>query len=356
MVKSRTKTKRSALNTSIDLSDQSSLIRGASGSRTNNPNSDECDIQTLSITNTKNTPRVSDQFSSTRTWIKLSEKIDKQFDLMRELNESTRKQLIECEERIVNVFESKIQIMGKEISLLNDKICALEAVAEEINSCKRELSTAIEKICRLESESEQTHLLANDVEILKQKLRVYENNAVACDLRINGVPYTENENLNIIFQHICQVIHTSVPAIKSIFRSKNLNNKRDNISPDAVIIVRMWSPYDKNFFLKTLSSFKKANKDFRFCLRHIGVDSNCLFFINENLTQTNYQILQAAVRLKRQKIIHSAFTLRGSVYVKKRPDDKPYRIDECLQLCSLDMFFPETHPIADFRETNPEHV
>lgn len=117
----------------------------------------------------------------------------------------------------------------------------------------------MEKVTRLESETGEIQNLKNEIQTLKLKMQRQENNIVASDLRINGVPYVENENLISIFNEICKVVNIEIPAIKSIFRLKNQNNKRDNNSPDAVIIVRMWSPYDTNFFLKILSSFKKAN-------------------------------------------------------------------------------------------------
>lgn len=353
MSKRRTKPKRIALDAS--LSDQSLLMPGEQASVLKlKAINDENEKQTP---NRVNTPRISDQLSSTRIWSKLSEKIDKQYELMRELNDSIGKQIIECEERILNAFELKIKTFEQQISSFNDKICALEAVADEIICFKRDLSNAMGKISHLESESEQNQQLRNEIEILKVKMRTHENSTVACDLRINGVPYTNNENLKTYFENICKVVNTPTPAIKSIFRLNNKNNKNDNISPDAVIIIRMWSPYDKNFFLKVLSSFRKNNKNFNFCLRHIGLDSNCQFFINENLTQNNYQILQAAVRLKRQKKIHSAFTIRGSVYIKKGPDDNAHRIDEYPQLSCLDSFFPnhiETVSTANHPETNYE--
>lgn len=79
----------------------------------------------------------------------------------------------------------------------------------------------------------------------------------------------------------------------------------------------MWSPYDKNFFLKSFANYRKENKNFFFCLRDIGFDSDQKFFVNVNLTLSNFNILRAAVSLKRERCIHSVFTMRGLVYIKK---------------------------------------
>lgn len=344
MVKRNAKSKRSAQDAS--LSDQSSLAsrEQVSCAQTSNHLNEECvDKQLEHRANLINTPRISDQFSSTRMWSKLSEKIDKQYDLMREHNESTRKQIRECEERISEMFRMKIQIIERELVDVKEKLCALQTVSVEINELKNELTVANEKIIRLELKLNEPQMLQTEIQNLKLKVQRHENSAIASDLRINGIPFVENENLFHIFNDICKTINISTPAIKSIFRLKNLNNKRDSNSPDAVIIVRMCSPYDKNFFLKTLSFLRKNNKDFRLCLRQIGFESNMQFFINENLTQTNYQILQAANRLKRQKRLHGAFTIHGLVYIKQHPDDRAVRIDELDQLSDLDVFTPICH-------------
>lgn len=349
MGKRQNKAKRSALDAS--LSDVSSL---ASGEQTSTQQSDECvDRQEKDRSCIINTPRISDQWSSTRMWSKLSDKIDKQHDLMRELYESTCKQINECEKRILQSFDGKLQIIEKEISCFRDKLSALETVTDEINKQRKELDTVMNKIDQLQSNNNINNSSNLELEIknLKLKLQRQENNTVASDLRINGIPYMENEDLFGIFKSICETINSPTPAIKTIFRLSNRNNKRDNVSPDAVILVRMWCPYDKNYFLKTLSSFKKVNNGFQYRLSHIGFNSNNTFFVNENLTQTNYQILQAAIRLKRQKRLHSAFTIRGIVYVKKNQEGSAYRIDDGDQLADLDTLFRD--PNAN--ETFPYH-
>lgn len=87
-----------------------------------------------------------------------------------------------------------------------------------------------------------------------------ENSFVASDLRITGIPYNKNENLLAVFKQICDVLNIPTPAIKSLYRLQNHNNKDKDYSPNAVIIVKLCSPYDKNFILKCLANYRKANK------------------------------------------------------------------------------------------------
>lgn len=113
-----------------------------------------------------------------------------------------------------------------------------------------------------------------------------------------------------IFGDICSTIRISIPAIKSMFRLQNENNKIKKNSPDVPIIVKMWSPYDKNFFLKSLAGFKKMNKDFYFTLNDVGLGSNTKLCINESLIQSNYQILREAKRMKRDGIFQCFYNAR----------------------------------------------
>lgn len=131
-----------------------------------------------------------------------------------------------------------------------------------------------------------------------------------------------------------------IPPTKSIFRLQNKNNKSKQFSADAVIIVKLMSPYDKNYFLKTLNEFRKINKC-NLTLDMLGFDTNRPFYINENLTHSNYLILQDAIRLKRNNVIQSAYTFRGLVYVKRTTNDQPICID---RIEVLQQFYGERMP------------
>lgn len=177
--------------------------------------------------------------------------------------------------------------------------------------------------------------MQDEINALKYKVKQQENVNVASELRLNEIPYKPNENLLNIFDQICNTINTTVPAIKTIYRLQNHNNKQKTDSRDAVIIVKFWSPYDKNYFLKTLSNWRKNNPRFFFTLRDIGENSDNKFYVNENLTSTNFKILRAATRLKKEHRIYSAFTIRGLVYVKISANDQAIHIDELEHLNNL---------------------
>lgn len=219
--------------------------------------------------------------------------------------------LEEFKSRLFDEIDKRIDEVKSEVSVLRERVENLETVTVNINSMQDEIKT------------------------LKAKIIHQENSSVACDLRLNEIPFEQDENLYEIFNSICNTINISVPAVKTIYRLQNQNNKHTNISKDAAIIVKMWSQYDKNFFMKSFTNYRKINKEFFFCLRHIGFDSDHKFFVNENLTQSNFNLLRSAVRLKKKKILHSAFSMRNLIFIKKTPNDPIMQIDDIQHLYRL---------------------
>ena len=287
-------------------------------------------------------PLISDHVSSTRMWLKLSEKIDNQNKLICELKRSIE----ECKESIVKEFDSKFLSIKDEISEVKQKMVDFEKVVSDMQNFQCEMESFKKKLLLVDETADELKNQKNIITFLKTKLQKQEYAAVASDIRINGIPHQTNENLKSIFNFICQTINTPVPSLQSIFRLQNQNNKINKDSPDAVIIVKMLSPYDKNFFMKSVALFRKTNKNFSFCLRHIGMESDSKFFINENLTQESYKILQAALRLKRQNELCGAFTIRGNVYVKRDINAGAVHVEEVSQLQNLNELFRESSQVA----------
>lgn len=252
-----------------------------------------------------NTPRRSSIDSS----FKLIQIMEKKFDGQ---SESIKNLLMESEARLLAEFDKRIESLTNDFKVLGERVQQLETVADDFLAMKSEIVQ------------------------LKLQIKAQENSLVASELRINNVPFYENENLIDIFRSICNVINTPVPAVSALYRLKNANNKFKANSPDAVIIVKLMSAYDRNFFLKSLSAHRKSKTDFCFRLNDIGFESQTKFYVNENLTQPNYKILQAALKIKRQNKLHAVFTIRGLVYVKVSSTENPRCIFDDSE---LDQFF-----------------
>lgn len=268
-------------------------------------------LQNSLLGNVCKTPRL----AHTESPLKLITIMDKRFDKMTE--------------QLEHIIQTKLN------EYKDDLLCEID---KRLNIVKSGLQEVTDRVTKLETVAANVISMQDEINMLKKQIKRQENNAVSSELRLNEIPYYENEDLMQVFSDICNVINISVPAIRSIYRLQNQNNKNKTNSKDAVIIVKMWSPYDKNFFLKSFSNFRKLNKDFFYCLRDIGYNSDNKFYVNENLTQQNFNILRAANRLKRNKRVYSAFSMRGLVYIKKDANDKIIQIDDISQLNRL---FPE---------------
>ncbi|XP_075162960.1 uncharacterized protein LOC142235586 [Haematobia irritans] len=119
-----------------------------------------------------------------------------------------REAIKESEERMYKYIDSKLE--GIESKLINKINLQLQRVDENINS----LNQRVEKI---ETDCSVLSNLMNDVETLKAQQRKQENLNVACDLRVNGIPYNRSENLNEIFNNICNALQIKTPPYKTIY-------------------------------------------------------------------------------------------------------------------------------------------
>lgn len=272
-----------------------------------------------------NTPRLSDSPLRVIQLVdkRMEKQIEKQTESLKAMFENMFREMFkECENRLLNEIDKKLCEIRLEINDVTERLNIIETVESEIDLLKKEIKD------------------------LKIKSLKQANSIVACDLRLNNVPFIAGENLYFYFEKICQTLNIPMPPIKTIFRLQNRNNKVDKYSQDAVIIVKLMSPYDRNYFLKTLTEFKRKNKN-QLTLNIIGLQSNANLFITENLTHSNYITLQEALKLKRKKFIYAAYSFRGLIYVKKSSNDEPICIDHLdvlNQICGNNENLPgETH-------------
>lgn len=265
--------------------------------------------------------------------------IDKRFEKQ---NDFIKNLIIESETRILNEIDNRMSVFRNDIIDLTERVNKLETVADKINDIVNEIS---------QLKSQKLHIsdkTTREVEKLKNQFKKQENLNVACDLRINGVPYYEGENLIFIFDNICGWLNIQTPTVKSIYRINN--NLNHSTNKDTCIMVNLISPYEKNFILKSIAIFKRSNKT-NLLLNHIGFDSNKSFYVNENLTNENYIILQNALKLKRQKCLETAYSFRGLIYVKRIKSEPPILIENINQLST---FFQES--LEQSEETANHHI
>lgn len=260
------------------------------------------------------TPRLSNYDSPHRIVQLIDRRFEKQTELIKELIHQSESRLLIVIDKSMGDFKREMAKLNERLNSLSDRVDHIETVADKIDGMKTDIDS-----------------MKTEIETLKTKQQKMDNLQVACDLRINGVPYEDGENLFQLFDNLCETLSIATPTVKSIYR---INNIRANNSKDTVIMVNLASPFDKNFVLKNISMFRKSNKS-NLLLKHIGIGSDNPFYINENLTSHNYKIFQNALKLKKQKHLDAVFTLRGLVYAKLARTDPPTLIECIDQLTQL---------------------
>lgn len=273
-------------------------------------------------------PTIFEADSATRVWQWLDKKMSKQTESINQQISQFYNMLREGENRITE--QIKLLVKETENRLLNE-------IDKRFCEMREELNDVTERVTKLETVTSENIGLKNEIRNLKIQSLKHSNSAVACDLRINGIPFNTNEKLDILFDRICNILEIPTPRLQFIHRLQNRNNTRKSNSPDGVIIVRLITPFDKNFILKSLNEYQRKNNNLT--LNLLGFETNVQnqnFYINENLTNGNFKILREAVALKKRKLLHSAYSYRGLVYIKRLSTDSPFCIED---LDVLDNFF-----------------
>lgn len=259
-------------------------------------------------------------------------------------------EISQCEQRIVtevnkNIAETELKLLNEisvsvaslksEFQFITERVNSLESKCSEISELREEITEVNDRVTKLETAMSENIELKQEIRKLKIQSIKHSNSAAACDLRINGIPYNTDEDLHHLFDNICKILQIPTPMFQFIHRLQVKNNKNKINSPDGVIIARLMTPFDKNFILKALNEFRKGNN---LTLNLLGFETdtpNQYFYINENLTNGNFKILREAVTLRKKKVLHSAYSFRGLVYVKRLSTDQPLCIEDLEVLDNL---------------------
>lgn len=241
-------------------------------------------------------------------------------------NEWISAQFLESDNRMLALLNKQFDDFKRN---LNEKFDALKRDLTDVTAKVTDVTARVDKLETVYSELDN---LKTEFNTLKSHVARQDNAAVACDLRLTGIPFHQQENLPTIFGKICATAGIVAPTLQNIFRIANSQNKtQNNRNTDPVIIAKLRSPYDKNFVLKSIANFRRNTRDL-LRLHHLGFESDVPVYINECLTQSNNIIFREATRYKKNKKLTSVFTLRGLVYVRKFVNDDATHIDSISQL------------------------
>lgn len=178
-------------------------------------------VETTHMTNTPSVNLCKDQESlylnKPNSPFRLLQVMDKRFEKLSEQLQTTIQTMFrECENRLLSQIDKRLNITMSELNKLSERVLTLETTVQEIKN------TASDKLIAHTDENAE---LKTEIECFKKFVQKQENSIVAHDLRINGIPRSNNENLFEMYRLICETIKINPPEVKEIFRVQiNKNN------------------------------------------------------------------------------------------------------------------------------------
>ncbi len=210
-----------------------------------------------------------------------------------ELKKVVRKQCIET-------LNDENQMMKKE----------MQAMREEISNIKTENKKIRRKLERLEF---QLHAKAEKAEDLKTKVDEIEQKQLERNIRIVGLP-EENEG------------DSDLSNIQKLARKEmDINLKQSDITE----IYRVGKKNDKKKHRDIIIKFKQKTVRDKFYQSRKNImhkDDQDQIYINEHLTENRANVFFAARKLVKGKKIHSTWSQRGNILVRKSEGDQPKQI------------------------------
>lgn len=241
--------------------------------------------------------------------------------------------------------ENKIQLMEERIqerisglyTQLSGEIASLERkFSVKLQESIESISVRVEKVesrcCRLEEDSAVVIGISAELSKVREeldKLKEVKQSEHSSDAVIFGLPFSNEEKLSDIFDCICKTIEFTPPPIRNIFRTKRTTER-----PNSAVIVKFHSSFDRTRTLSAFSRYGKKNHS-SVSLKSVGFDSDNTISIFESLSVDNRKILQAAIKLRKQKKLHSAFSRRGGVFVRMSANSEPIAVTNNSELSDL---------------------
>ncbi|XP_017471470.1 PREDICTED: uncharacterized protein LOC108362836 [Rhagoletis zephyria] len=221
--------------------------------------------------------------------------------------------LKEVEQRVQQQTELRplIESVSNKIIEVENKLT--KRIEEEISSLAAAVAESSTHISALKERVEKSE---SGIECLKAELAkgVQQKSTAdfAADAVAFGVAYKEGKNLKSIFNQVCLSIDFLAPHIRDIFRTRP-----SRAGLNGAIVIKFHSPLDRNRTLRAFGDYRRRMKS-AVPLQPLDIQGN--FHIFESLTKENRLLLQAAIKLRREGKLQSAFTLRGCVHVRSTND------------------------------------
>lgn len=183
-----------------------------------------------------------------------------------------------------------------------------------------------------------------------------ERQARANELIISGVPTTDGESLDDIYDNICKAIDfNGKNCLSTCFRLPTRHSKaavtksKSKRLQDPPIILKFWSTEAKVDFFKHYIRKKDL------CLTSIGFTAPVRIYVNDNLTKKNFELLRMVRQLKANSKIFLYNIFNGRVFIKLSADENQTAVDSKDQLNLIitnHVAQHQQHPNRQLRQQN----
>lgn len=200
----------------------------------------------------------------------------------------------------------------------NNSLSTMVEQNSEIRKCldfmSKQYDDIIQKVSSLEQENKD---YKKQVQLLENKLDMYEKNARNSCIELRNIPKQENETKNTLIQIAMNVGKAlsitpdlQVYDINDVYRMKS-----------GKIVVDFTSTLRKEIYIKKYKEFNKLKKDSKLPLLN-STDLTLSgapmpIYMSEYLSKKAGKLFFQARELVRKKILVAAWTSHGRIYVKK---------------------------------------
>lgn len=209
-------------------------------------------------------------------------------------------------EKIVGDLANKLQLIESTL---------LHKIESEISLFHERAKVIEDRLASVESELNVIDALNKEINLLKSKFdsTKFVNNQrpdISTDAIIFGIPFVESENLKSVFNQVSHAIDFLPPQIRDIFRIK-----AKNLNKNTAVIIKFYTPFDRNRVLKAFSDYRRKIKD-SINLSTIGFAWDTTFKIYESLDAESRKLLQTAHSYRRDGKLSNVFSSRGRIFVR----------------------------------------
>lgn len=217
------------------------------------------------------------------------------------------------ETRLLTHAEKIVGDLANKLLLIESTL--LRKIENEISLFHERAKVIEDRLASVESELNVIDTLNKEINLLKSKFHStkFVNNQrpdISTDAIIFGIPFEESENLKSVFNQVSHAIDFLPPQIRDIFRIK-----AKNLNRNTAVIIKFYTPFDRNRVLKAFSDYRRKIKD-SINLRTIGFAWDTTFKIYESLDAESRKLLQTAHSYRRDGKLSNVFSSRGRIFVR----------------------------------------